>query len=86
MNWRSFTGAVRHADFTENIVRRCFGVFNNDIEVAVLGKGILERVVKFVLVFLLSTTAILFGKLCVGKSNLRILVEHPHVTVCGRTI
>src|SRR5689334_8425432 len=83
-NRGGFGTAIARGDAHEKIIGAGLGVFDNDIEVAVLPEG--AGVEKFELGILLRAASIFRHQFAVGKSPLRILVEKLHVRVRGRGV
>ena len=84
MQQRRLRPTIDGRDFDENIVGIRLGVFNQNIEVAIVVKHAGIDQIKFRRVS--TTTAVLFNKLRIRKRGLRIFVEIFHVGVRGCAI
>ena len=84
MKASAFRPSICHCDAGENIVFVCFGIFDHDIEVAVLVKD--ARIQKLKLVVLVPPPAVLLHQLTVREGTLRILVQHFQIAVRRRAV
>ena len=84
VEFRGFWTAIRCGYANKKIVRIHLGVFERNIEVAVLAQD--ARVPQLEFRSLLWPAVIYRHELLVGKARVRITVEHPHVAVGRRTV
>ena len=75
---------VGDGDPGEDLVLIRFGIFDQHVKIAILGKD--AGVVQFVLVRVIATLLIFTHQLGIGKGGLGIVVEQLHVTVGGGAI
>lgn len=78
--------AVGDRDATEQIFGAGFGILYNQIKVALLRKGILQRIEQFKLRVCIPASPILLHQSGIGIGYLWIFIEHFHVGVCGRVV
>ena len=76
--------AVRRVDPDQNIAGARLGIFDFDIEEAVIGQN--ARVPEFVFAFHPGTAPALAHQLLVRKGALRVSVGHPHHAVGRRVV
>src|ERR1700683_95138 len=72
----------RYAD--QNVLGRNFGVFDENVKVAILGED--ARVYQFILGLQTRPLCIFLNELIVGERPLWILVETLQIRTCGRGI
>ena len=83
MQFGSVRAAIAGLDADTDTFRGILCILHEDIEVAIFVED--ARVQQFELALTLPTP-VLFHKLTVRKLRLRILVEHPHITVGRRVV
>ncbi len=81
MQGRGFRPTIPGGDFDENVFNVGLGVFEEDIEVAVLRED--ARIEQLELGLGTATLLVFFQELEVRELGLGIFVEHAHVAVCG---
>src|SRR5437016_2748553 len=79
-----FRAAIERGDANQDVFHVRFGIFDKDIEIAVAGKN--SRVEQFKFRLAAAAPRVFLNQLLVGKSGLRILVQHAHVAVRGSRI
>src|SRR5437867_1160662 len=84
MNCRRLRPAIMDRDEHEDVLRIRLGVFDEDIEVAVVVEDAGVEQLELRLVF--AATTVLLYKPAVGKFTLRILIEHFQVGMCWRGV
>src|SRR3984957_17798295 len=84
MNVRRLWTAIGDGEADQNIGRRCLGVLDGDIEVALFGEDPAIEEFKFRLIA--PAAAVLIEELLVGIGALRVLVESAAVAVRGSCV
>src|SRR6266699_2070305 len=84
MNCRRLRPAIMDRDEHEDVLRIRLGVFDEDIEVAVVVEDAGVEQLELRLVF--AATTVLLHKPAIGKFTLRILIEHFQVGMCWRGV
>ena len=84
MNRRRVRAAIAHADLDQNVGGRLFGVFHEDIEVAILVEN--ASINQLVLRFGATASPIRLDQITIRKFTLWIFIEHLHVGVGRRTV
>ena len=84
MNGRSFRSAIMNRDPHEHVFRPGFGVFDKDIEIAVIIED--ARIEQFKFRLVLAAPPIFLHQLRIGKFPLRIFVEHFQVRMRRRGV
>ncbi len=76
--------AIPHRDFHENVARLDLGVFDEHVEIAILGKD--AGVQQFVFRHVGAAPCVLRNQVRVGKCPMRIFIKHLQVGMRGRRI
>src|SRR5215472_9379588 len=84
MEWDGFRAAIESGDSNEDVFHIRFGIFDKDIEIAVVGKN--SRIEQFKFRLGSAAPRVFFDQSFVGEFGLRILVQHAHVAVRGSRI
>src|SRR5215472_817164 len=84
MEWDGFRAAIESGDSNEDVFHIRFGIFDKDIEIAVVGKN--SRIEQFKFPLASAASRVFFEQSLVGEFGLRVLVQHAHVAVCGSRI
>ena len=84
MQFSRIGGAIVDRHLQENVFNIGLCVFDLDIEITVVGKD--AGVNQLILWFIFAAPPVFFDEPRVGKSGLRILVEHPHVRMGRGTV
>src|SRR5215469_668259 len=79
-----FRAAIEGGDSNEDVLHIRFGIFDEDIEIAMVEKN--SRIEQFKFRLASAAPRVFFDQSLVGEFGLRILVQHAHVTVCGSRI
>src|SRR5215472_2040101 len=79
-----FRAAIERCDSNEDVFHVGFGIFDKDVEIAVVGKN--PRIEQFKSRLAAATPRVFFDQLFVRKPGLRIFVQHAHVAVRGSRI
>ena len=78
--------AVGHRDAPAQILRGGLGVFEGDVEVALLQPFVVKGVEEFVLADVLAAAGVGVQQVRVGKRRLRVLVDRGRVGVGGQVV
>ena len=84
MQYCRLSPTIDGANAHQHIFRRCFGVFNEHVEIVVIIENTCIQQFKFGVPP--ATPGILLHQLLIGKCCMRIFVEHTHVAVGRCTI
>ena len=81
MDLRRVRAAIGHRDAGVDVFGIRLGVFDLNVEVALLQPLILERIEQFVFADTLAAAAVRAQQVLVGKGGVRVLVDHGRVGV-----
>ena len=84
MQRRGIRPAIMRGDPQQNIIRPRFGIFDLDIEIAVIGKD--AGIDQFIFRLVQPAPGIGTFEFDIGKRRLRVFIDHLHIGMAGHAI
>src|SRR5262245_13815637 len=86
VNRRWIGTTVHSADAADDVFSIVLRILDEHVEVPLLPKGLANRVDELVFGFVAAAPSILRHELAVGKSHLRIFVDHPRIRMARQVV